>query len=272
MFIKNNSVFIFIYIIIFNFIGNKSLRNLYPTYDYTYDDYDYDDDNTSSNSKLTATEGIIIYVVLLIIFIGLIIFCVLCFRRRRVAAATVTTAQPRNYYVVPVGQPAVQSNQYVYAVPQQRNIQNVPIYRQGINNTNINQNPIPNNNSRNQVLNLNTQSNTNSSTDITLAKINYLFQFIMIPEIYNERLQNLESQCTICLIKFVLKKSKIVETKCHHIFHFYCLKKCLLNAAEKKCPNCNYDFLSLFTSAINLKTNEIKIEPLDERDNPNNES
>jgi hypothetical protein len=263
MFIKNNSVFIFIYIIIFNFIGNKSLRNLYTYYDYTYDDYDYDDDNTSSNSKLTATEGIIIYVVLLIIFIGLIIFCVFCCRRRRVIPSTVTTTQPRGYYVVPVGQAPVQSNQYVYAVPQQSNI---PINGQGINNNNVNQNQIPNNINSNQILNLNA-----NSTDTSLAKINYLFQYIMIPEIYNERLQNLESQCTICLIKFVLKKSKIVETKCHHIFHYYCLKKCLLNAAEKKCPNCNYDFFSLFTNAVNLKINEIKIEPLDERDNPNND-
>ena len=263
MLLKKNSVFIFIFIMIFNLIRNEPIRNLVRTKPMGHHKaYSVDDD--SSFGGWDSGDTIIVIVIIVIFVVIVIIYFVCCHNKRKARKTTeqneTNIGHPQGYYTYPVNQTnPTQSDQNINAVPQQNNVQN-------------NNNKISNINNSNQLLNLNNQPNNNSNTNDELVKINYLFQFIMIPEIYNERLQNLESKCNICLKNFILKKSKIVETKCHHIFHFYCLKKCLLNAAEKKCPNCNYDFLSLFTSAINLKTNEIKIEPLDERDNPNNES
>jgi hypothetical protein len=114
----------------------------------------------------------------------------------------------------------------------------------------------------NQMLNLNS-----SNLEI---QINYLFQNIMIPEIYTEKFGTEEKSCTICLNKFNLNKSKIVLTQCHHFFHLYCLKKYLLEGKGKKCPNCNHDFFETFSS-IQIIPSKVKIVPLDERDNPNKE-
>ena len=257
----SNNIFLFIsYIIIKNIISQRNTYN-----DYYYDDYYYDDD--SSNNPPNSSVIIIAVIIYFIFMIGGIALCVYCccYRNRNRNRQTVNTSPP-NYlgghvYLVPAN-----SNQIVgqrIIIP--NNIQQNGQYYNN-NNINANQNmqfyQNGNYNVENQMLNLNS-----SNLEI---QINYLFQNIMIPEIYTEKFGKEEKSCTICLNKFNLNKSKIVLTQCHHFFHFYCLKKYLLEGKGKKCPNCNHDFFEIFSS-IQIIPSKVKIVPLDEKDNPNNE-
>ena len=257
----SNNIFLFIsYIIIKNIISQRNTYN-----DYYYDDYYYDDD--SSNNPPNSSAIIIAVIIYFIFMIGGIALCVYCccYRNRNRNRQTVNTSPP-NYlgghvYLVPAN-----SNQIVgqrIIIP--NNIQQNGQYYNN-NNINANQNmqfyQNGNYNMENQMLNLNS-----SNLEI---QINYLFQNIMIPEIYTEKFGKEEKSCTICLNKFNLNKSKIVLTQCHHFFHFYCLKKYLLEGKGKKCPNCNHDFFEIFSS-IQIIPSKVKIIPLDEKDNPNNE-
>ena len=99
---------------------------------------------------------------------------------------------------------------------------------------------------------------------ITYQK-HYLFQNIINEKIYDEILK--EDTCSICINKFIINKSKICITPCNHIFHFYCLKKYMLDGKGNKCPNCNFDFLEVFKT-IKIKPSTVEIIPIDERDNP----
>ena len=258
----SNNIFLFIsYIIIKNIISQRNTYN-----DYYYDDYYYDDD--SSNNPPNSSAIIIAVIIYFIFMIGGIALCVYCccYRNRNRNRQTVNTSPP-NYlgghvYLVPAN-----SNQIIgqrIIIP--NNIQqNGQYYYNNNNNINNNQNIVYQNgnyNMENQMLNLNS-----SNLEI---QINYLFQNIMIPEIYTEKFGKEEKSCTICLNKFNLNKSKIVLTQCHHFFHFYCLKKYLLEGKGKKCPNCNHDFFETFSS-IQIIPSKVKIVPLDEKDNPNNE-
>lgn len=236
---------------------------------YYEDNYYYDDSSSYQGNTTVIVIAIIIY---LIIMIGGIILCIYCccYRNRNRQGAAIYN-QPSNYpnyisgqvYVIPsnnriINQPILPV-QYPYNMPQnaQSNNANVPNTNQDIR---LYQNG--NYNHENQILNLN-------HSELEL-KVNYLFQNNMKPEIYSERLGNDEKECTICLNKLILNRSKIVLTQCHHFFHFYCLKKYLLDGKGKKCPNCNSDFFETFNS-IQLIPSKINIIPLDEKDNPNNE-
>ena len=256
----SNNIFLFIsYIIIKNIISQRNTYN-----DYYYDDYYYDDDSSNSTNSTTVIIAVIIYFIFMIGGIALCVYCC-CYRNRNRNRQTVNTSPP-NYlgghvYLVPAN-----SNQIVgqrIIIP--NNIQQNGQYYNN-NNINANQNmqfyQNGNYNMENQMLNLNS-----SNLEI---QINYLFQNIMIPEIYTEKFGKEEKSCTICLNKFNLNKSKIVLTQCHHFFHFYCLKKYLLEGKGKKCPNCNHDFFEIFSS-IQIIPSKVKIVPLDEKDNPNNE-
>jgi hypothetical protein len=95
----------------------------------------------------------------------------------------------------------------------------------------------------------------------------YLFQHFLKIKLYNT---DKENECAICLQKFIKNKSKICICKCNHIFHFYCLKKYLINYENNNCPLCKYDLIK------NIKYNfedlyYTKIIPLDEKENPINE-
>jgi hypothetical protein len=256
----SNNIFLFIsYIIIKNIISQRNTYN-----DYYYDDYYYDDDSSNSTNSTTVIIAVIIYFIFMVGGILLCVYCC-CYRNRNRNRQTVNTSPP-NYlgghvYLVPAN-----SNQIVgqrIIIP--NNIQQNGQYYNN-NNINANQNmqfyQNGNYNVENQMLNLNS-----SNLEI---QINYLFQNIMIPEIYTEKFGKEEKSCTICLNKFNLNKSKIVLTQCHHFFHFYCLKKYLLEGKGKKCPNCNHDFFETFSS-IQIIPSKVKIVPLDERDNPNKE-
>ena len=199
----------------------------------------YNDDNDESNNDDDGSDTkkfVIIAVCCWSIFVFILtfayVYCCICRDRRG-------SFSNRNYHPDYLGD-------RVYLIPINSN-------QKGQNNNNKNSN---------QILNLNP-----SKLEV---EINYLFQNIMKPEIYTEKFGKEEKSCSICSNKFKLNKSKIVLTLCHHFFHFYCLKKYLLEGKGKKCLNCNRDFFETFNS-IQINTSAIKIIPLDEKDNPNNE-
>jgi hypothetical protein len=121
-----------------------------------------------------------------------------------------------------------------------------------------------------QTYNINSERlNLNSEKNSIIFQQHFLFQNIMKPEIFSERFKSVEKNCSICLLDFVIDKSKICITNCHHIFHFYCLKKYVLNKKGKKCPICNDNFFKIFEN-IKIDEKKIKIIPLNEKDNPLN--
>jgi len=263
MFSNNKILFIIFIFSIKDIISQRYYDDPY------YDNYYYDDSSSYSTNTTVIVIAIIIYFIVMIGGIILCIYCC-CYRNRR--TRTVYTQQsnyPSNYiggqvYVIPsnnriVTQP-IQPIPYPYNIGQnpQTNNNNVNV----ISNRDMGLYQNGNYNQENQMLNLN-YSNLE-------MKVNYLFQNNMKPEIYSERFGSDEKKCTICLNKLNLNKSKIVLTQCHHFFHFYCLKKFLLDGKGKRCPNCNNDFFETFNS-IQLIPSKINIIPLDERDNPNNE-
>jgi len=103
--------------------------------------------------------------------------------------------------------------------------------------------------------------------NMVIFQKHYLFQNIINEKIYDEVLK--EDTCSICINKFILNKSKICVTPCNHIFHFYCLKKYMLDGKGNKCPNCNFNFLEVFKT-IEINPSTVEIIPIDERDNPIN--
>ena len=202
----------------------------------------YNDDNDESNNDDDGSDTkkfVIIAVCCWSIFVFILtfayVYCCICRDRRG-------SFSNRNYHPDYLG-----DRVYLIPINSNQNGQN------GQNNNNIN---------NNQILNLNS-----SNLEV---EVNYLFQNLMKPEIYTEKFGNEEKSCPICSNIFKLNKSKIVLTLCHHFFHFYCLKKYLLEGKGKKCLNCNHDFFETFNS-IKLDSSKIKIIPLDEKDNPNNE-
>ena len=201
----------------------------------------YNDDNDESNNDDDGSDTkkfVIIAVCCWSIFVFILtfayVYCCICRDRRG-------SFSNRNYHPDYLGD-------RVYLIP--------------INSNQKGQNGQNNNINSNQILNLNS-----SKLEV---EVNYLFQNLMKPEIYTEKFGNEEKSCPICSNIFKLNKSKIVLTLCHHFFHFYCLKKYLLEGKGKKCLNCNHDFFETFNS-IKLDSSKIKIIPLDEKDNPNNE-
>ena len=103
--------------------------------------------------------------------------------------------------------------------------------------------------------------------NMVIFQKHYLFQNIINEKIYDEVLK--EDTCSICINKFILNKSKICVTPCNHIFHFYCLKKYMLDGKGNKCPNCNFNFLEVFKT-IEINPSTVEIIPIDEKDNPIN--
>ena len=154
------------------------------------------------------------------------------------------------------------------------------------NNNNLNYNSYNSNNSNNNnssnlmmfnrnnrflLENINNNNNINNKKDmINIIKKHFLFQNLIIPEFFIEKLKFYDNICSICLNVFIENKSKICVTQCHHVFHFYCLKKYVLENNGRKCPNCNYDLFRILDK-IKFNYNLVKIIPLDEKDNPNNE-
>ena len=124
-----------------------------------------------------------------------------------------------------------------------------------------------NRNNRILLENINNNNINNKKNMINMFKKHFLFQNLIIPEIFIEKLKFYDNICSICLNVFIENHSKICVTQCHHVFHFYCLKKYILENNGRKCPNCNYDLFGIFDK-IKFNYNMVKIIPLDENDNP----
>ena len=124
-----------------------------------------------------------------------------------------------------------------------------------------------NRNNRILLENINNNNINNKKNMINMFKKHFLFQNLIIPEIFIEKLKFYDNICSICLNVFIENHSKICVTQCHHVFHFYCLKKYILENNGRKCPNCNYDLFGIFDK-IKFNYNIVKIIPLDENDNP----
>ena len=127
-----------------------------------------------------------------------------------------------------------------------------------------------NRNNRILLENINNNNINNKREMINIIKKHFLFQNFITPEFFIEKLKFYDNLCSICLNAFKEKQSKICITQCHHIFHFYCLKKSILENNGRRCPNCNYDLFGIFDK-IKFNYNMVKIIPLDEKDNPLNE-
>ena len=110
-------------------------------------------------------------------------------------------------------------------------------------------------NTRNLNNNINNNKNDN---DIDLLKKHYLFQNDLKWIIYNNDMIKYGEDCTICLDNFIINKSRVCFTNCHHIFHFSCLKQYILKSNDTHCPNCKFDFFSLLEDKdINYDSVEI---------------
>jgi len=219
-------------------INNLIIYLFYISFKITFSYNEKNNDNYY-NSKAGLIVSLIISIIISIIIIILILYC--CCR--------ITTNSLLN-----------NNNQ----INRRNNIHSNPI--NSLNNNNIY------NRQYFQTYNINSERlylNSNEKT-LIIAQQHFLFQNIMKPEIFSERFKLGEKNCPICLIDFIIGKSKICMTNCHHIFHFYCLKKYVINKKGKKCPICNNNFFEIFE---NIKINEkkIKIIPLNEKDNPLNQ-
>ncbi len=231
----SKKIFLFIIFIIINNIISQSYND--PYYNDNNDESSNNDND--SDDKTGILIALICWSVIVFITTFAYVYCCIC-RDRRGSFAT------RNYHPDYLGD-------RVYLIPINQNGQPNNIKQKAQNNNNVNSN---------QILNLNS-----SNLEV---EINYLFQNIMKPEIYTEKFGKEEKSCSICSNKFKLNKSKIVLTLCHHFFHFYCLKKYLINYENNNCPLCKYDLIK------NIKYNfedlyYTKIIPLDEKENPINE-
>ena len=143
------------------------------------------------------------------------------------------------------------------------------------NNTS-NENTIDNNNniSNNSVNNSdikNNKSDSNYENEILIKKY-YLFQNELKWVFYNDKLKKFGEKCTICLENFDKKKSKVCLTPCNHIFHFSCLRNYIFISGDVFCPNCKFDFFSIFNNKnIDYNSFQVKEELLfDSVDNINN--
>ena len=93
----------------------------------------------------------------------------------------------------------------------------------------------------------------------TIKKKHYLLQNDLNWKIYNETMINNREECSICLDKFIDKKSRVSLTPCNHIFHFSCLKEYILKSNDIFCPNCKFNFFSLFDNK-NIDFNSVRID------------
>ena len=72
-----------------------------------------------------------------------------------------------------------------------------------------------------------------------------MYKTELLPTTYNKNIANNDyNNCTICMEDFIDNKSKIITSKCGHIFHQKCFEKWVYkNIICPKCPNCNYFIL-----------------------------
>ena len=90
-------------------------------------------------------------------------------------------------------------------------------------------------------------------------------------KIFEENDKKFSMNCTICLEEFKVKKDKIIETPCNHIFHYKCLVNWFKNdLLHPKCPNCNYEILNVLKNDKNIDPLAIQINKNNNNNNNNN--
>ena len=89
-----------------------------------------------------------------------------------------------------------------------------------------------------------------------MHKLHIILQEDLKPIEFQEKLEKLDNNCTICLNEFI-KGDFISITKCNHVFHHNCIKKWLTkNYVDPKCPNCNAQVISQDNQDQNIKNQD----------------
>ena len=94
-------------------------------------------------------------------------------------------------------------------------------------------------------------------------KLMILFKTILGAQEYTKFHNKIDCpKCTICYDDFELYNSVVSITPCQHIFHYRCLhnwlNKNIMNTP--KCPNCNFDFMTVDINKLRPKSQNITIQ------------
>ena len=86
-------------------------------------------------------------------------------------------------------------------------------------------------------------------------KLIVLFKTILSARKYEKTHNKIDCpRCTICYEDFEVNNSVVSITPCQHIFHYKCLNNWLnQNILNPKCPNCNFDLMTIDISKLKNK-------------------
>ena len=90
-------------------------------------------------------------------------------------------------------------------------------------------------------------------------KLIVLFKTILSARKYEKTHNKIDCpRCTICYEDFEVYNSVVSITPCQHIFHFKCLNNWLnQNILNPKCPNCNFDLMTIDISNLKNKPQNV---------------
>ena len=90
-------------------------------------------------------------------------------------------------------------------------------------------------------------------------KLIVLFKTILSARKYEKTHNKIDCpRCTICYEDFEVNNSVVSITPCQHIFHYKCLNNWLnQNILNPKCPNCNFDLMTIDISKLKNKPQNV---------------
>ena len=90
-------------------------------------------------------------------------------------------------------------------------------------------------------------------------KLIVLFKTILSARKYEKTHNKIDCpRCTICYEDFEVNNSVVSITPCQHIFHYKCLNNWLnQNILNPKCPNCNFDLMTIDISNLKNKPQNV---------------
>ena len=90
-------------------------------------------------------------------------------------------------------------------------------------------------------------------------KLIVLFKTILSARKYEKTHNKIDCpRCTICYEDFEVSNSVVSITPCQHIFHYKCLNNWLnQNILNPKCPNCNFDLMTIDISKLKNKPQNV---------------